>query len=266
MTIIGRVLIGILLLGNAVLLGMYLGSRGRQQEAPVPPTIEPPTAVAQVAVAPTVPLTFTPVPSTDTPVPPPDTPVPPSNTPVPPTDTPVPPTDTPVPPTPTEIPTDTPIPTVVQVTATPMSRNTPAGTILEIDQSWHQDGVEIRLENRGLVVEPQRKGISFIPRFSNKTTADIVVSYEIESNLTATDNLGNRLEVHDYAGGTNTRQCGQQTQVVYAGSSTRLTCNSMWNGVMIHFDVGNANITEILFTVSNVSRIEKAQWRIPVNS
>lgn len=149
----------------------------------------------------------------------------------------------------------TPIP---PPTATPMT-DTPPGTILEGGQTWRQGGAEITVQN----VELTTDQIHFDLAFTNHKPQDIFVKYSLDS-YTVIDNLGRRSQVPGSEIGYN---CGgfrwniENTIAVPRDATVKLSpCQNIYALV----DVGNPNVTEIIITISGVSSISKARWRIPI--
>lgn len=215
------------------------------------------------ALTPTATLTITPGPSptplptaTNTPT------AAPTNTPMPaptvtptstPTSTSTPrPTNTPTPtPTNTRRPTKTPIPS-----PTPIP-DTPPGTVLEMGETWYQDGVSLRLYD--LWIDPDY--IEFRAEFTNSTEHSLSLAAS-HRNFEAVNNLGQTYGTpewlcHDPSGFSLLPNKG----LVPPGETFNF-CDPE-HRVRIRGDTTDLGIHEVVITV-NFSRIRNGRWRIPI--
>lgn len=168
------------------------------------------------------------------------------------------PTDTPIPnptPTKTPIPSPTPLP------------DTQPGTILEVGQTWRQGGIELQLTETWLY--PRGLNVQF--RMRNLEAVDRAIRYSLD-NFSATDNLGRRIPVgYNTCGGcfSFTQDCDPRTEILPALGSISFEneCNGGWyqsDVFALPFDTGDTSITEIVISVSGISNIINARWRIPI--
>ena len=170
-------------------------------------------------------------------------------------------------PTYTYCPTYTPHPTLAPLTDTPWpsptpQMDTPPGTILEVGETWLQTGAEVLLKNASLNSQVGPTGVLFELHFTNRKPQDISFSYSIDSNFVALDNLGRRLKL-GYMSLPYYWTCDPQTRVVRAGETTNLTCVGA-DSFLAEVNIGDSNVTEVIITVSGISSIYNASWRIPV--
>lgn len=174
--------------------------------------------------------------------------------------------------TPKPQPTDTP--TMVVPTATPAPppaptplADTPPGTILEVGQTWHQRGAEVTLRDPSphtyWVGFQTKVGLSFKLNFTNRKPQDISIGYSAENSFTASDNRGSYLKFSDVWPGVDASPCGQQDRIVQTGQTINLGCRD-YSLILVYADVSNPAVTEVIFTVSDISSINNARWRIPI--
>jgi hypothetical protein len=173
---------------------------------------------------------------------------------------PTPPTDIPPPrdsatPTNTLRPTDPPVPTNTPV-PTP-NPNTQPGSLLELGQTWKQNGIELTLAG----VQFSGNSMRVTWRFENNTGQDILVRYHGD-NFTFRDNTsGQELNSRGFYDGTFIYNIDE---IVKSGE---YVINTKKNGrgvsLLVYFDP--AITKEILVTAYDIARIEQAQWIIRVN-
>jgi hypothetical protein len=161
-------------------------------------------------------------------------------------------------------PTSTPIPIPTSIP------NTLPGIILEIGQTWYQDGAEVTVreptpwtDDSPYAPEDQRSGMSFRLFFTNHKPQDISITYSGDFNFTAVDNLGRQLVISDVWPGVVASSCHEQTRIIPVGQTINLGCRD-YSYILAFVDIGNPAITEIIFTVTGVSSIHEARWRIPI--
>lgn len=229
-------LIGVLL--GAGLLAAYLFLFGgnipgiQTQDSP-PPQVEEP--IVMPSETPAVPIatdtavvvvvTATSVPASETPLP----------------------SDTPVPPTPTAtlVPSETPV------------QDTQPGSVLEVGEWWKEEGVWLRMREYEIT---DSGGVWIILEFWNKTPGLVTFAWNTSGNLSLRDNTG-----HNYPLTTQFTN-GQNTEAVDAGELIPVE-NSAYGFTAIFADKAlfNAGVNELVMTVIDFSRIDKAQFRIPLN-
>jgi len=136
----------------------------------------------------------------------------------------------------------------------------PAIADFGVGQPASKDGVELTL----LDTAPEVGGIALNWQLKNNTDTNLAFNYGSQ-NFSARDNLGRPVAARFWDG--RVFSCVSPVKfLLEPGKSIR----NMDNGVCGHalrlnFDVADAKITEIIITASDIPRIGKAQWRIPVN-
>lgn len=163
------------------------------------------------------------------------------------------PTYTPLPTyTPYPKPTGTPIPTSPTVTPSP----TPDPR-LQVGETWKENDVWITLSDVNFLSDGE---IYLTVVIKNKTGGDISFSWH-EDNLKMTDNLGNKYYAIHNGGSTPKGQA-----VLAAEQEYTLAC---WNCKTLRYENSDnawfqQAVTEIIFSVSEISRISKVTWIIAV--
>lgn len=191
---------------------------------------------------------------------------------------------------PTIRPTDTPLPKPTY-TKTPVPFPTPLpdtrpGTILEVGESWWQDGLELVLTkaatgySRGGVTlmygeEAPTVGIEVQFEVTNHKAQAIALRYNLGRIISATSNRGRRLEVGALDRSTVYTTGGQPwtdsfdtiTVVIESGQTIELlNRNDYWGDprVFIKADIADPALNEIIIAVSGLSTITNARWRVPI--
>jgi hypothetical protein len=178
------------------------------------------------------------------------------------------PTKTPVleQPKPTEIiPTITKLPTATQVpTEIP---NTPAGSILQVSQSWRQDNVLLTLERVDYNFDTYfdcRIGFSFT--VDNLSSSSIIVTID-RSQYSLEDNLGNQWQMTGFRGAS---RC---TNHFFESASAQIEPGKHWDYGLYHsWNVGfTGNLADpaidyVIITVNNLYHFNGAKWKIPINN
>jgi len=171
-------------------------------------------------------------------------------------------TDTPLPrpsPTKTPIPSPTPLP------------DTSPGTVLEVGQSWRQEGIELRIKGPSVLPE----GIQFFPegillctQVKNNTASQIIFKLgSYSDHMNAVDNRGANLEVNTYNwrwGDQRTGWAFQEERTIILGPGETHPVLDDHNCWFVFADIGNPQVTEVVVTFRNISRISQAQWRIVI--
>ena len=161
---------------------------------------------------------------------------------------------------PATVPADTPLP-LPSVTPQP---DTPPDTILEAGQTWRQGGAEITLRDLSPMSTQVATGMTFNLLFTNRKPQEISIGYSASVNFFAVDNLGRQLVIKNIWPGATQRDLENQTRVVGSGQTINLAADER-GVILINADIGDNRVTEIIFTVSGVSTITQARWRIPVH-
>lgn len=173
--------------------------------------------------------------------------------------------------TPQPVPTGTFVPTPIP-TETPLP-DTPPGTILDIGQTWRQEGFELvmgQAEEWGYGMDKGLSPYSF--NLTNLQPYDRSFRVYLE-NFSAIDNRGVKVDViPDYQNVIVYPNCTPGTVVVPANSTVRLEsfleCSTNWgprNPDVLRFvvDLGDTSISEVIVSVS-MSSIN-ARWRIEIH-
>lgn len=161
------------------------------------------------------------------------------------------------PPTPTAIPSPTPL------------LDTQPGTVLEVGQTWRQGGLELTLVSFqmdvGSSVYNKGLGMHVCFNLTNRRPSDLTLRYSSQ-NFMAQDNLGRRLKLYGCM-----YDCGEWyevTGIVHSGETVQLGLLPFgsWgpNCPYIEVDTADPAITEVVITISNISSISQARWRIPI--
>jgi hypothetical protein len=161
---------------------------------------------------------------------------------------------------PIQPPTATPLPA-----PTPLA-DTPPGTILEVGQTWRQGGVELRL----VKTEVYPKGLLVQFRLTNLEPYDKALRYSPD-NFSAVDNRSQRVPAgFNLCGGCFyfTQDCPPATEVLHAKGSIGLgiSCETGdWTDtVALRVDTADSSINMVTITVSGISSVSGARWRIPL--
>jgi hypothetical protein len=158
---------------------------------------------------------------------------------------------TPVP-TKTQVPTNTPIPSP---TAIP---NTIPGSILEISDWWKEDDVWLRISEYTLD-EYGQIGVLF--EFSNRTIDTISFNWNTTGNFSMLDN-----NQHLYPAASWKYDNVDNNVIIQPGEIVKLDGRFSWLTVSYKDTiVFNADVTELIITVENLSRIDLAQFKIILN-
>lgn len=192
--------------------------------------------------------------------------------------------------TPTAHPTNTSIPRP-SATKTPIPTSTPlpntrSGTILEVGQSWWQDGLELALAkmetgySKGGWTLAYGEGSPTIGievqfELTNHKSQGIALRYNLGRAISAVSNQGRPLEVGYldrsvfYVGGGEPWENSFETitTVVESGQTIKLINRGGYWGdprIFIKADITDLSLTEIIISVSGISTITEARWRVPV--
>jgi hypothetical protein len=162
----------------------------------------------------------------------------------------------------TSPPAPTPAPVVVVATPTippptPKPENTPPGSVLNPGETWKQDGAELTLVEARF--EPDTIFIDW--QFKNNTRQSLAVKYD-ESNFTVQDSLGRKLQTRGFSIGSTICQ-GSANSVLQPQDTIK---NKGCEGVPfnIEIDLSNNQVTDVTITATNISRIARAQWKVPL--
>ena len=179
-------------------------------------------------------------------------------------------TDTP---SPGPSPTRTPTPTKTPIPSPTLFPNTRPGTILEVGRSWWQDGWELVLTSARYTEGGW--GIELRFALTNHKPHYVALRYNLGDAITAVSNQGRRLEVGYLSrtamfisGGDPWRVSFETiTTVIKSGQTVELLNHTGYEGdtnAFIKADIADPALTEIVVTVSGISTITNARWRIPI--
>jgi hypothetical protein len=156
--------------------------------------------------------------------------------------------------------TFTPIP--IQLTNAPVS-------VLEVGQTWRQGEVEATLKEARLNTSSfsQIIGVYFNVYFTNRKPDEVALTYSLD-NFKVTDNYFEKPLPLNYFNPSSTLRygCGgPQTYIVKANETIVLGCASEDAPyVLASFDIGDKRITEVVISISDISDIVEARWRMPI--
>jgi hypothetical protein len=161
---------------------------------------------------------------------------------------------------PIQPPTATPLPA-----PTPLA-DTPPGTILEIGQTWRSNGLEFTLVSTQLGTGSSYYNVGLGThacfRLTNRRSQDLSIRYST-NNVTAQDNFRNRLNVLGCMYDCRNWSGSEVTRIIHGGESMEF---QIFSGSCFYVEVDTANpsITEVIISVSGISSINNARWRIPI--
>ncbi len=158
----------------------------------------------------------------------------------------------------TPIPSETPLPTATTIPSATPDPITPSGSVLAVGEWWKGDGVWIRVSSYQFGdVFPS---IRILIELWNKTDDTLLFSWNTSGNFSLKDNTG-----HNYP---LTRQYTNEDngEKVDAGELLEVDNNQLAGTVLYQDDaLYNADVTELILTVTDFSRIDQAQFRISLN-
>jgi len=156
------------------------------------------------------------------------------------------PSDTPVPPTATTAPSATPAP------------DTQPGSILEVGEWWKEEGVWLRLASYHITDDIP--GISITLELWNKTDGTLLFSWTTSGNLSLRDNNGfNYPLTSQFTNLSDNEKFEPEELKVVRMSNHGITAFYQDDRLF------NADVTELILTVVDFSRIDQAQFRITLN-
>jgi hypothetical protein len=127
------------------------------------------------------------------------------------------------------------------------SGNTPDGTILNMDETWKSDGFEFTLHS------PKFNSSLVTVEWSFKNNTDQVLTINVtRRNFSAENNFKEELSYYNSPYYAN--------HLMNPGEEQFYTSEL----IAFRFDPSKCQ-NEIVVTIENISRLKKAQWRIPVN-
>lgn len=157
-----------------------------------------------------------------------------------------------------------PLPTPT-ITPLPLPTDTSPGSVLDLQQIWREEGVElIVLDDHQFDIGAKQLYLNF--KFKNETGKNLLIQYGID-NISAVDDLGNRMPIlgiwinrgslirDHYNSVEMLLEPRQEIRNTYVNAPLRIQLDT---GIM-------CDISEITIIFTNISRIDEAKWRIPVD-
>jgi DNA-binding CsgD family transcriptional regulator len=153
--------------------------------------------------------------------------------------------------------TATPLPTPVPSLIPTEPVNTPPDTILEVGEWWKHEGVWMK------VSEVEFGTSSYVEiriEFWNKTGNDLIFEWSPTGNFSMIDNTDHRYSYEWYS------QSGVNSELIPTGELVQLH-HTHYGEPAVTFDDSHyfdANVTDLYFTVEDISRLPFAKWHISV--
>jgi len=164
--------------------------------------------------------------------------------------------------------TPIPTPTVPPIKAPTAIPDTPPGSVLEVGQRWTQGGLELLMESAklstGNIYDQIGTGIETSFRLYSRRMQDITLRYSV-GNMTAQDNRGRRLKVDACLYGCGSSHWDVVT-VLRSGATLGFGfIPGQENATSyVEVDTTDLSIIEVIITISDVSNISNARWRVPL--
>jgi hypothetical protein len=164
-------------------------------------------------------------------------------------------------------PTPKPQPPTAVPAAEPAAAETTNGP-LEVGKAWSEANEELRL----VETKPDsNKWLLVWFRLTNLSSQDRGFRYSFD-NFSAIDNRGKPVQVGGVGNYTFSTDCPPKTIVLPGNGSVDLiagNCNIGMGWTVLHtialpIDFGDTSLTEITVTVTNLSGIKQASWRIQI--
>ncbi len=155
--------------------------------------------------------------------------------------------------------TATPLPTDIPTPIPTEPVNTPPDSILEVGEWWKHEGVWLK------VSEVEFGSSSYIEiriELWNKTGNDLIFEWSPTGNFSLIDNTDHRYEFEWYS----KSQTGVNNTVIPAGELMQLH-HVHYGSPAVTFDDSHffdAAVTDLYFTINDLSRVPMAQWHISV--
>ncbi len=168
-----------------------------------------------------------------------------------------------------QAPVGTPAPTLTpRPTPTPLPEptDTPADMVLDPQRIWREQGVElVLLDDYEFKINEKQLHVNF--KFKNDTGQNLLLRFGID-NFSAHDNLGNRLKIlgiwRKHRNNPLIDYYNQIELLLDPGQEIKNT--NVPHPLRIEIDSATmCDVEEITFIATNISRIDEAKWRIPVN-
>jgi len=167
-------------------------------------------------------------------------------------------TATAIPASETARPSDTSLPTATMVPSSTSEPDTQPGSVLEVGEWWKEDGVWLRLEDYHFTYDIP--SIRVFLELWNKTGDTLMFNWNTSGNFSLRDNNGFNYPLNSYFINIS------QNSIYDPGELKYLHITNSGDYVAFQDDrLFNADVTELILTVTDLSRIDKAQFRIRMN-
>jgi hypothetical protein len=146
--------------------------------------------------------------------------------------------------------------------------DTPPNSVLEVGQSWRQQGLELRLSESVMgTFWGQEPCVTLLFELTNRKPYEVTIRYDLGKDVSAMDNLGRRLKTDPYY--SSGYEFGPVNVVVQSGKTIRLipvpwctACDE--HSLTVLVEATNPDVTEVIVTISIPGYISDARWRIPI--
>ncbi len=155
--------------------------------------------------------------------------------------------------------TATPLPTQIPTPIPAEPINTPPDAILEVGEWWKHEGAWLKVSE---VEFGTSSWIEIRIELWNKTGNDLIFEWSPTGNFALIDNTDHRYAFEWYS----QSQTGVNKTVIPAGELMQLH-HTHYGSPAVTFDDShffNANVTNLYFTINDLSRVPFAQWHISV--
>ena len=155
----------------------------------------------------------------------------------------------------------------VDVPTTSTLSDTPLGTILEVGQTWRQEGLELRLDKGEITIgEGHEHGPGVFIGFSLTNRRPQQIAFQItQENFFASDNRGSQLEVgksNPFYGYYFAPPMEDVPIVLQSGEHIQLYHD--FDAFFVRVDITDPSVTEIIVGATGISSINNARWRISI--
>jgi hypothetical protein len=157
----------------------------------------------------------------------------------------------------TPVPANTQIPTNTTVPSPTPFPDTAPGSILELGEWWKKDGVWLRISEHEFGKDDPRVYIKL--EFWNQTENELLISWNTSLDFTMKDNTNHIYSLIDYF-------ANDDNFLTVQGDTGLEIRNGFNSHALLYYDdyLYNSSVTELILTVHSFSRIEEAQFRIPI--
>ena len=156
-------------------------------------------------------------------------------------------------------------PTAISTPSPTLFQDTVPGTILDVGQSWYQNG--LKLELRSADIHPEGIPLEFY--LTSFKPQNIIIQYDLAEALSAVDNLGRNLEIVEdrrlISGGPSYHMSFTE-KLIYGQPLLLKIYVCCFGADVLPFVLVNPadlNLTEVIVTI-NIHTIRNARWRIEI--